>query len=1071
MSIPITLLTQTNYYPWLYRVRLRSMSTLLIFFCTISTSSFGGIFQAKVKASVVITGKVTDAVNGSSLPGVTVKLKNSDISASSDQDGGYKITVPNLSGTLIFSFIGYSPIEVPIANKNSINVQLKESAKNLNEIVVIGYGQTTKKELTSAIASVDMKSFEKAPIKSFDEALAGRAAGVQVAGNDGQPGSNSNITIRGAGSITQDISPLYIIDGFPVENADPNSINPADIESIDVLKDASATAIYGARGANGVIVITTKRGGKGDPVINYNGYYGLQKNSKTIPLMSAYEFVRYQLDYDPAAASIYLNGRTLDDYKNINGIDLQKQLYRTAPMQNHTISIRGGNDKTKYSISGGIIDQDGIIINSGFNRAQGRFTLDQNVNKKLKVGANINYSKSSYNGLVASDPSTISSASTNLLYAVWGWRPVSGGSSDNDLDLQDQLFDPGFDAVTTSDYRVNPIIDAQNQLRQTIVKSLQANGYLEYLLVPHFTLRVTGGITTNDSKVESFYNSLTARGNKLNTSTGVNGSIYNANNSTWLNENTITYKNTFNKDHDITILGGFSQQGNTSENYGFGAILVPNESLGIDGLDQSTAITPVSLSSRWALMSFLSRATYSYRSKYLFTASFRADGSSKFASGKKWGYFPSASVAWRMSNEKFMQGLTFISDSKLRFSYGQTGNNRVSDFAYLSQINLPASVLYSFNNSIPLNGAVVTAYGNPDLKWETAIQTNLGYDLSLFNSRIDITVDLYSKTTRDLLLNAQLPYTTGLSQAFKNIGSIRNQGLEFTLNTVNVHNKTFTWGSNFNISFNRNQVIALTENQQSLLSTVNVDLKLNTLPAYIATVGQPVGQMYGLIWDGVYQYSDFDVTPQGKYVLKNGIPNNGTSTQPGSIKYRDINGDGVIDAKDFTVIGRGLPISVGGFTNNFTYNGFDLNILFQWSYGNDIINANRLLFEGNAKGAKYLNQFASYADRWEPDNPSNTLFRAGGQGLINYSSRVVEDGSYLRLKTLSLGYTIPTKILAKVSIKSLRIYASAQNLYTWTKYTGPDPEVSNRNSTLTPGYDFSAYPRAKTIVFGLNVSF
>lgn len=1024
-----------------------------------------------LKADIKITGKITDE-RGLPLPGVSIRVKGLVTSAVSNVKGIYNISVPDQKTVLIFSFIGFSSQEVEAGNKGVINIVLKEQDTGLNEIVVVGYGTSTRKDLTGSVASVNMQDLEKAPVKSFDEALAGRIAGVQVSGNDGQPGSVSNIIIRGAGSITQDISPLYVIDGFPVEDADNNSINPSDIESIDVLKDASATAIYGARGANGVIVITTKRGKIGAPVINYHSYFGYQENIKTIALMSPYEFVRFQLEMNlEDATETYLkDGRELDYYKGVKGIDLQNQLYRTAPMQSHNISLRGGTDKTKYAISTNYITQDGIIINSGFNRYQGRITLDQNVTKKIKIGTNVNYSKSSYNGSIATEPSSISSASTNLLYAVWGWRPVSGGNAENDMLLEDELFDPGFEAVTTSDYRVNPIISAKNELQKNTIYSLQANAYAEYLIVPKLTLRVTGGLTTRNSKNENFNNSLTSRGNKMNTTTGVNGSVYNISSSTWLNENTLTYKSTFNKIHNLTLLGGFSQQGNTSERHGFRALKVPNESLGIDGLDQSTAITPSSNGSRWGLVSFLGRANYNFKSKYLFTASFRADGSSKFAKNNRWGYFPSTSVAWRMNNEAFMKGLKFISESKLRLSYGQTGNNRVSDFAYMSQIDLPASINYSFNNGEAQSAAIITAYGNPDLKWETAVQTNLGYDLGLFDSRLNMTIDLYAKTTKDLLLNAQLPYTTGIAQAFKNIGSIRNKGLEFTINTVNVKTPKFSWNSNFNISFNKNEVLSLTENQSSLLTSVLIDQRLNSLPGYISTIGQPVGQMYGLVWDGVYQYEDFDVTPQGKYTLKKGITNNGASVQPGYIKYKDINGDGAIDAKDYSIIGRGTPLHTGGFTNNFTYKGFDLNVFFQWSYGNDLVNANRLLFEGNAKGVRYLNQYASFVDRWQPDNPSNTLFKTNGQGPINYSSRIIEDGSYLRLKTVQLGYAFSSELLKKLTVKSLRVYATAQNLITWTNYSGPDPEVSVRNSALTPGFDFSAYPRARTIVFGINVS-
>lgn len=1017
--------------------------------------------------SIKISGKVT-AEDSGVLSGVSVFEKGTKIGTTTDADGKYVLAVSSTNATLSFRYVGYQSRDIPVNNRSTINLILKSLDNGLNEVVVIGYGTTTKKDLTGAVGQVKMSEFAKAPVKSFDEALAGRVAGVQVSGTDGQPGEISNIVIRGAGSITQDNSPLFVIDGFPMEDAGNNSINPADIASIDILKDASATAIYGARGANGVVIITTKRGNIGEPVIAYNGYYGFQKNTKTIDLMSPYEFVKYQLELDPAAATIaYLsNGKTQEDYRNVKGLDFQEQIYRSAGMQSHDVSIRGGSDKTRYSVSGNIINQDGVILNSGFKRYQGRITLDQDVNQKLKVGVNVNYSSSEASGTIVNASTYTQSASANLLYAVWGYRPVTG----NDNSLDDDFFDPGFDYNVIADYRVNPMISVQNELRRNLTTAFTANGYAEYKIIPSLTLRVSGGITNTMLRNEVFNNSLTQLGNPRNSS-GVNGSIYSRPTTNWLNENTLNYRKVFNKVHNLSILAGYTMQGNSTSISGFNALNVPNESLGLDGLDESPSIIATSFSSRWGLVSYLSRVNYNYKSKYYLTASFRSDGSSKFAPGQRWGYFPSGGFSWRMVGEGFMKKLKFISDAKLRLSYGETGNNRVSDFPYLDQITQPNSAGYSYGNGSPSKGAILTAFGNANLRWETTKQVNIGYDLGLFKQRINLTAEVYRKTTDDLLLQALLPYTTGLSNAFKNVGKMQNQGLEITLNTVNIKNNKFSWSSNFNISFNKNKVLALAENQTSLTSPVSFDQKWNALSPYIAVVGQPVGQFYGAIWDGVYQYEDFDKSVQGVYTLKGNIPRNGNPTvQPGDIKYKDINGDGNVNAADFTVIGRGLPIHTGGFSNDFTYKGFDLNIFLQWSYGNDIINANRMLFEGNGKQSRFFNQYAAYADRWQPDNPSNTLFRTGGQGPFYYSSRVIEDGSYLRLKTVSLGYNFSPELLRRIKFKSLRVYASAQNLATWTNYSGPDPEVSVRNSTLTPGFDFSAYPRARTIIFGLNLS-
>lgn len=1015
-----------------------------------------------------VSGTVADET-GESLPGVSVTFKGTTVATVTDVSGHYSLKVAGANGTLVFSFIGYTKREEEIKGRNVVNVVMKPEINSLNEVVVVGYGSAKRKDLTISIASVNMDDFNKAPVKSFDDALGGRIAGVQVASNDGQPGSVANIVVRGPGSVTQDNSPLYVVDGFPLESANNNSINPADIESIDVLKDASATAIYGSRGANGIIMITTKRGKKGAPQVSYNGYYGIQKNPKTIAVMDPYNFVKLALELDPTNTPLnyFTNGQTLDSYKNATGLNLQDQLFRVAPYQNHDISLRGGTDQTKYSVSANYQNQDGIIINSGFSRIQGRFTLDQTVNSKIKVGINTNYASSSYYGAPISGSNF--SASVSTLYGVWGYRPVTGSG----VDLSDQLYDPGLaQSNVYSDYRVNPILDLQNRINKNKTNNLDANAYVDYEIINGLKLRVTGGISTNDRETDAFYGSQTSNGGPYS-SNGVNGSIYYNTASTWLNENTLTYTKTFNQVHHLTVLADFSNQFSNTGTHGFNATQVPNESQGLDALGQSTSITATSITSRWGLESYLGRINYDYKSKYLFTASFRADGSSRFGPENRWGYFPSASVAWRMINEDFMKDSKVISDAKLRISYGQTGNNRVSDFAYLSQINFPVNVSYSYNNANPSLSAVIAALGNAGLKWETTDQTDIGYDLGLFKQRVTLTADVYRKVTKNVLLNASLPYTTGASNAFKNIGEMQNQGLELTLNTVNIQSKQFTWTSNINISFNQNKLLALTENQQYLTSNITFDTKYNNISPYIAVLGQPVGQMYGYIFDGVYQYSDFDKLPNGTYALKSSVPTNSNARaniKPGDVRFKDINGDGVINAQDLTIIGRGLPLNTGGFSNNFTYKNFDLNVFFQWSYGNDLINANRMIFEGNTSNNPYLNQYATYENRWEPTNPSNTYYRAGG-GINAYSSNIIEDGSYLKLKTVSLGYNLPASVLSKIKIHSVRVYTSAQNLYTWTNYSGPDPEVSTRNSTLTPGFDYAAYPHSRTIVFGLNATF
>lgn len=1017
----------------------------------------------------VVQGKLIDE-KGRFLNGVSVKIKGKDKGATTDAKGNFILPVPDFTVTLEFSHIGYAMQDIALNGRQTLIVTLTSISSDLSSVVVIGYGTVRRKDLTGSVGKVDMADLAKAPVKSFDDALAGRVAGVDVTSNDGQPGSTSNIVIRGSNSITQDNSPLYVIDGFPIENPDNNIINPADIESIDILKDASATAIYGSRGANGVIIITTKRGKKQEPVISYNGYYGVQEDFNRPVMMSPYEFVKYQLISNPNAPATYLaNGKTLESYANIKGVDMQELMLRRASMFNNSLAIRGGTDRTQYSISLSTLDQQGIIVNSGFKRYQGRINLDQTVNSKLKVGINVNYTNSKSFGTIVSSGGN--NTSVNLMFQVLGYRPVTGGV--NDETLVDSLYDPNIDGIAVADYRINPYLSAQNELNQRIGNALMANGYIQYKIMQDLTLRLSGGIDNNWGRTESFYNSFTSTGNPRYNVKGPNGSVSNSLTSNWVSENTLTYNKQFSKKHALNILAGFTAQKTSISGHRLTASQVPNESMGIDGLDEGATQTISSSSSRNTLVSFLGRVNYNLLSKYLFTFSLRQDGSSKFSRGNKWGIFPSGGFAWKLGEEKFMQKLSFISGAKFRATYGTTGNNRVSDFPYLSTLGLPLTSAYSFNNGVAVNGVSLTALGSPDLTWETTAQADFGLDLDFFHDRLSFTADVYRKTTTDLLLFATLPYTTGFDAGYKNIGKMQNQGLELTLSSINIQRKDFKWTSSFNISFNSNKVLGLTDNQESLLSSVPWDANFGNA-LYMAKIGQPVAQFYGLIWDGVYQYEDFAAAPDGKYYLKNNMPANGNQRKdikPGDIKYKDLNGDLVVDAKDFTVIGRPLAVHKGGFSNNFTYKNFGLNIFLQWSYGNDIFNANRLVFEGNGRGFNSLNQYASYANYWTPTNPSNKLFRPNGQGPSFYSTRTLEDGSYLRLKTVSLEYNAPAYYLSRLKVKALRVYVSAQNLLTITGYSGRDPEVSTRNSTLTPGFDWSAYPIVRTIVAGINVDF
>jgi TonB-linked SusC/RagA family outer membrane protein len=1020
-----------------------------------------------------ISGIVTSADN-IPLQGVSVKLKGGKAATITNVDGKFTLDISEKLNTkvLTFAFIGYTNQEITVTNQENLIVKLISAASELDEVVVVGYGTQRKKDLTGAIAKVDITDLQKAPVRSFEEALGGRVAGVQVTSSDGQPGSANTIVIRGNNSITQDNSPLWVVDGIPIENPNNNSINPADIESIEVLKDASATAIYGARAANGVIMVTTKKGVAGKTKFSFSSSYAEQDIINKIKVLSPHEFVRYQSELDPVNTnSQYLsNGNTIDYYKAIKGVDWQEVVLKTAPMVNNTLSMSGGSDATKYYVSMSSLNQEGIIKFSGYNRYQARFRLDQTVNAKMKISLNVNYSGLKSYGTIPSSLENSSSQSSSLMFQVWGYRPVTNNQNYN-AESDDPLFvgDP-------NDSRFNPYERIRYEVRNRFSNTLFSNLAVDYKLTKDLSFKSTLGLTNDVNRNETFNGSNTPAGSPTTVggrANGVNGSILYQTTNSYVNENTLNFNKKFGKKNVLDAVAGFTAQGVSRYNYGVAAAKLPNESLGLAGLDEGIPSTVVSTRTRNALASALGRINYSYDGKYLASVSFRADGSSKFSPDNKWSYFPSGSLAWRFSQEKFMDKFSFINDAKLRVSYGLVGNNRVSDFAYLTTMNSPITISYPFNGV--LNSSTVPfTLGNPNLRWESTTQTDAGIDLSFFKSKFSLTVDYYTKVTKDLLLNADMPTSSGFATAFKNIGSVENKGLEITLNAKVLNKSKFSWNSSFNIAFNSNKILSLNDGQEALLTTINWDNQWRSSPAYIAKVGQPIGQFFGYIWDGLYQMKDFNVTPSGSYVLKTNVTSNSTTAssriQPGHIKYRDLNGDLVINDNDKTVIGNATPKFTGGFTNNFKYEQFDLNLFFQFSYGGQLLNANRLVFEGNS-GRTLQNQFESVLNRWTPTNQNNTMYVARGDGDKVYSSRVIEDGSYLRLKTMQIGYTIPAKAAKRLNIQSFRLYVSGQNLLTFTNYTGYDPEVSAYASALTPGFDYSVYPRAKTMTIGINLNF
>ncbi|MGC4235208.1 MAG: SusC/RagA family TonB-linked outer membrane protein, partial [Niabella sp.] len=842
--------------------------------------------------ALTVIGTVRDIDDDKVLTGVSVQLKGHGIAGTTDKDGKFSITARQ-SDTLVFTYIGYQSVWYPVEivlKEGGVNMM--KNAADMEEVVVVAYGTVKKRDLTGSVSQVNVQDLIKAPVPSFDQALAGRIAGVQVASNDGQPGSGMNIVIRGGNSLTQSNEPLFVVDGFPVENFNSNAIAPEDIASITVLKDASATAIYGSMGANGVVIIETKSGVPGKINVGYHGYIGQQSVIREVDVMSPYEFVKYQIERDNAnMTNRYLTERsmTLEDYKNINKVNWQELLFKPALMQNHTVSLQGGSKQTQYSASASYFDQDGIAINSGYNRLQTRAALKQTVNDRLTADFNINYAEDkNYGALTSEQGSTANSFSTYLMYQVWGIVPFV---PDPDGDVESDLF-PGLDDGDGDTRILNPIVASRNVIRQRSTTNLLANARIDYKLSKELNFMVRGGINRYHNEDESFYNSRTYQGFPwVSNVKGVNGAFRQANRNGWIAEGTLTYRKNVSKRGLLDAMIGSAFRGTSLNGYGYSVYNIENEEYGLIGLKFGSPTLIISDRSKNLMGSYLARLNYNYNSKYLFTASFRADGSSKFIGKNRWGYFPSGAFAWQMGEEGFMKGIEFISNAKLRLSYGVTGNNRVGDFAQYPSIAF--SDYYSFGNATPHLVAVMTNLGDPDLKWESTTQTNIGYDLSLFNKKVELTLDYYIKDTRDLLLNANLPTSTGYNSYYTNVGRVKNEGLEISLNTINVKRKHFSWESNFNISFNRNKVVELADAQSTLFSSVSWTSNYNNSFLYLAQVGAPAAQFYGYLWDGNYQYEDFDIAPGGGYVLKSTVPANGTARaniRPGDIKYVDQNG-------------------------------------------------------------------------------------------------------------------------------------------------------------------------------------
>jgi TonB-linked SusC/RagA family outer membrane protein len=990
-------------------------------------------------AQEVVTGVVKDA-SGQTIPGATVVLKGTSKYASSDLDGKFSIAAPkDFPFTLQVNITGYQQQEIDIYELSDEPAEIVlKTANVLDEVVVIGYGTQKKGDITGSVSSVPQLAL-KQPISSFDRALQGAAAGVQVTQVSGQPGAAVSIRIRGGNSITGGNEPLYVIDGFPVYNSNGDasagvtagpsinalaSLNPSDIESIEVLKDASATAIYGSRGANGVVLITTKKGKAGQNTLTYDAYYGSQKVLKKVDVMTSakdWALLKNDARINSGKAPYY----TQDQINNLGeGTDWQDEAFRSASIQNHQISLTGGDDRTRYAISGNYFKQNGILLNTDFERYSGRVNLERDFSSKFKVGVNLTASKISaqvanagiVNGLLSMPPAVnVRDANGKYTYQSEFETPLG-----------------------------NPIATLEKEVNKTKTYRLLGNVYGEYTILDGLVAKVSFGTDIINNKQNRYIPSDIYQGANSNpTGKAYVGTKFA---STWLNENTLSYSKTFNQKHSLNVVVGYTQQAFETESATAGSQAFITDQLEYNDLGSGSVYTqPESSASAWALNSYLGRINYSIDQKYIFTVSGRADGSSRFGKDKKWGYFPSAAFAWNISREDFLSSYKTISNLKLRLSAGVTGNQEIGQYLSLATLG---SATYFFGGQTYI-GFAPNRIANPDLGWETTAQYDGGIDFSLYKNRINFVFDAYYKKTTNLLLNVPIPYTTGQSTALQNYGSVENKGIELGINTENFTGP-FSWNTNFVFSVNRNKVLTLGDGANYIISGAN-----------IAQVGQPLGSFYGYKTNGLFQTGD-DIA---------NLPTiNPATTKPGDRRYVDVNGDGKItQADDRTLIGNAQPKFQGGITNTLSYLNFDLSVFLQGTYGNKLFNQNRqqlelLTGQQNASTVAY--------DRWTPTNPTNEVQRAFEDPASVNTSRYVEDGSFLRLKNITLGYNLPKSIASKIHSSQIKVYVSAANLVTWTKYTGFDPEVSrNEQSTLGQGIDYSIYPSSKSFLAGLSISF
>jgi TonB-linked SusC/RagA family outer membrane protein len=1082
-----------------------------------------------------VTGVVVDETNVP-MPGVNVVVKGTTNGVITNMDGQYTITPADMAKDfLTFSFIGYETKESKINGQKVINIQLTSSTLQIEEVVAVGYGTVKKRDVTGSVASIKGDQLTAMPVPNVAQALSGRLPGVNVISQDGRPDASISIRVRGGGSISQSNDPLFIVDGFPVSSI--SDIPSNQIESIDVLKDASSTAIYGARGANGVIILTTKSGKSGKMVVSYDGYVKINTTSRYLPTMDAYNYIAYNWGYAQAisgaysqaweklwaigaSAATYNNSAGIDHYKNVAANDYSKEIYNQSMSQSHNVNITGGNDRTKYLIALNYIDEDGMKVNSFYKRANATFKLDQKLTDNLTLSIDTRYANVDRVG----NEST-SNGKGSILSSAYQFRPIATIDVLGELDDTKNTSLGLYDTVLQDVY--NPVARTMDYTPEVRERSINANTSLNWIIIKGLTARTELGLKTywNRSNTWSgavYNNYFDAQGNKTY---GGNANVSSSEGWSLRWANTLSYEiQGLGKNNKLTILAGqeISDSGSESTtqwgNYYPASFDAERAYAMMDQYRASSGATNYygissSIGTPGRILSLFGRANYSLLDKYLLTVTFRADGSSRFAPTNQWGYFPAAAFAWRMKEETFLKDVNWLDNLKFRLSYGSVGNDGIN--ANLWRMNWKSDGLtkWSVNESQQVAYSPASAtIANPNLKWETTITRNLGLDYGFLKNRIYGTVDLYWNTTKDLLMLTSVPVVSGFSSIYDNIGSTSNKGVEFSLGGDILRGKDFNLSANFNINFNKGNVDELAEGVNGLYKTQwGSSMTQPNTGDYILKEGYPVGMVRGYQYDGWYKVEDFTYA-NGIYTLKPGIADIGagiigtvygtTGKKPGSqvaypgvIKFKDISKDGLVNEKDVDIIGNMNPKHTGGFNLQGNYKSLDFMMGFNWSVGNEIYNANYLsAFYGSKEDGLYRNRLDYLSTSFKifdiqggqlvsvTDPTALTNLNANATTFLPYhenpvvSTMGVQDGSYLRLNNVTIGYTLPKQLTKKVGMNKVRFYGTIYNALIFTNYSGYDPEVNTNTSQgsaqyPTTGLDWGSYPRARSYTFGLNIEF